>query len=502
MKTRNSLFLALIILITACTPTEIASPTQAATATMLTSPSATNAPTQTATQPPIPPTATTTPAPFSALHAVSLQYLAPTEADAIEVAQSLGYLASGAHPSNMCGPLAAIILREGGVISPYTDLYNFWLLNPRAHQATLKRVFPESRFTLTEIRMPLLEYDFAANPLEVGDFLYLYAGPNGNFEHMLTVTRIDEAGRAYTVTNVNTDDGYYVDEFVLYDPSAPQEGLFYRWNNREYDYLGLTGSGGFDIWRPLTDWETGDAALTESINNTIESAGGEWHILIKELDGEILYQRNTHDNTHIASIIKIPIALLFMQSIQPQPTDLNEYLASHAREDRSYEQLLSAMLVNSEEPATGAIYRITQKNGLDFTSTLENWGVEDVNIPYRKTTLHDLSLLLEGLYLHELVSNEASNLLLTLMSEYTENDDQRTGVLKEDFPEAKIYNKRGTLTDQFLVIGDVAIIEVNEKVYLVMIVGSQDKSLSVNNADLANTIEDIVRDFGAYLKGE
>ena len=127
---------------------------------------------------------------------------------------------------------------------------------------------------------------------------------------------------------------------------------------------------------------------------------------------------------------------------------------------------------------------------------------ENLNITYRKATLYDLSLLLEGLYLHELVSDEASELILDLMSEYTENDDQRTGVLKENFPEAKIYNKRGTLTDQFLVIGDVAIIEVNEKIYLVMIVGSQDKSLSVNNADLANTIENIVRDFGTYLKGE
>ncbi len=499
MKTRVSLFLALIILITACTPTKIASPT--AEATISPSATATNPPMPTATQTPLPPpTATATPVPFAALHEISIQYLAPSEADAAKIAQSLGYLVSGAHPSNLCGPLAATILREGGVISPYTDLYDFWLLNPRTDGRKLNYIFPKSRFDLTQVRAPIDEYNFGENPLQTGDFLYLYAGPNGNFEHMLTVTRVDEMGRAYTVTNVNTDKGYYIDEFMLYNPNAPQEGLFYRWNNRDYDYLGLTGSGGFDIWHPRSNWDKGDAALTASINETIDNAGGEWHLLIKELDGEILYQRNAHEVAHIASIIKIPIALLFMQSIQPPPADLNDYLASHAIDDRSYEQLLSAMLVNSEEPATGSIYHITQKNGLNTVETLENWGIEQTNIPYRTATLYDLSLLLEGLYHHELVSEQASEVILTLMGEYTENDDQRLGVLKEDFPKAKIYNKRGTLTFEFLVIADVAIIEVNEKIYEVFIVGNQDKNLSANSTGLAKTVEEITRDFSRYLQ--
>ena len=147
------------------------------------------------------------------------------------------------------GPLAAAILREGGVISPDTSLYNFWLLNPRIDGHKISVFFPENLFELTQIRTPIIEYAFAKNPLKAGDFLYLYAGPNGTFEHMLTVTRVDESGRAYTVTNVNTDDGYYIDEFMLYDPNAPKTGLFYRWNDREYDHLGLTGSGGFDIWQ-------------------------------------------------------------------------------------------------------------------------------------------------------------------------------------------------------------------------------------------------------------
>ncbi len=500
MKIQISFFLTFTIFLSACTPVEIVSPT--ASATMPAPATATDNPIPTTTQTLIPPTATATPAPFAALHEISLQYLTESGRDASAVAQALGYLISGAHASNMCGPLAAEILRKGRVISPYTDIYDFWLLNPRTHGHILKRVFPKNRFDLIEVRMPIADYDFSENPLKVGDFLYLYAGPNGNFEHMLTVTRVDKTGKAYTVTNLNTDNGYIIDEFMLYDPNSPKEGLIYRWNNREYDYLGLTGSGGFDIWRPKSGWDKGDAMLSASIDEVLDSAGGDWHILIKEVNGERLYARNIHEVTHIASIIKIPIALLFMQAIQARSDDLENYLTSHAFEDRSYEQLISAMLVNSEEPATGAIYRITQGSGLDMVSTLESWGIEEISIPYRTATIYDLSLIFEGLYQHKFISEQGNNYILNLMGEYTENDDERLGVLKEVFPQAKIYNKRGTLTKDFLVIGDSAIIEIDDKSYLMIIIGAQDEYNRVNNTDLANTIEDITRVFGNYLLAE
>ena len=456
-----------------------------------------------ATQTPIPPTAipTAIPVPFSTLHKVSLQYTAPSEAEAIFTAQELGYIASGAHPSNMCGPLAAAILREGGVISPYIDLYDFWLLNPRIDERKIRVFFPENRFELIQVRTPINEYNFAENPLKTGDFLYLYAGQNGNFEHMLTVTRVDDEGRAYTVTNLNTDDGYYIDEFMLYDLSASKTGLIYRWNDRTYDHLGLTGSGGFDIWRPKENWDEGNAELTASINETLKNSGGEWHILIKELDGERLYARNIHEVTHIASIFKIPLAFLFLESIDPTPTDFTDYLANHGTEDRSYEQLLSAMLIKSEEQATGILFKVVSKNGLRMEETLKSWGLKDVNMLYRTATIYDLYLLLDSLYHQEFVSEQASELVFDLMGEYTENDDVRIGVLKESFPQAEIYNKRGTLTKEFLVIADAALVKLDEdRVYIVIIAGSQDKALSVNNTDLENAIEDITRDFAKYLQ--
>jgi len=68
----------------------------------------------------------------------------------------------------------------------------------------------------------------------------------------LTVTRVDEFGRAYSVTNNFTDAGFVILEYLLYDPSHPGEGIFYEWPDPANRHLGLTGFGGMDVWRPIS----------------------------------------------------------------------------------------------------------------------------------------------------------------------------------------------------------------------------------------------------------
>jgi hypothetical protein len=85
--------------------------------------------------------------------------------------------------------------------------------------------------------------------LYAGDFLYLFAGDSGSFEHMLVVSRVDESGRAFAVTNLNTTEGVVIREVMLYDPNEPGKGQFYEWTNRANDALGRTGYGGYWLWR-------------------------------------------------------------------------------------------------------------------------------------------------------------------------------------------------------------------------------------------------------------
>jgi len=222
-------------------------------------PSPTLVPSKTST-----PSATPTPTPRGALtweqeerlHRASLRFLAENEADAtLIVRDQIDYLLSnGEDPSLACGPIAAVILRDAGLLPPDTDLHGFWLLDPRTRtsQIVLETYFPKERYAWLQFDTSTTKFDFTAFPLLPGDFLYLYAGPNGTFEHIITVTRVDEAGRAYTVSNLRTEAGFVIRELMLYDPSDPGVGQFYDWMNRELNgWLGMTGDGGFDLWRPL-----------------------------------------------------------------------------------------------------------------------------------------------------------------------------------------------------------------------------------------------------------
>ena len=99
---------------------------------------------------------------------------------------------------------------------------------------------------------PLVSMDYKEDPLYAGDFLYLFAGDSGSFEHMLVVSRVDEDGRAYAVTNLKTPEGMVISEAMLYDPNKPGIGQFYEWTNRANDALGRTGYGGYWLWRLKT----------------------------------------------------------------------------------------------------------------------------------------------------------------------------------------------------------------------------------------------------------
>ncbi len=188
-----------------------------------------------------------------ALVAAAQAYVSLTADSAQETAISLDYIGRNANPATMCGPLSLAILRDAGIIQPDIPLIEFYYLNPRPGNGDrhLNKVFPPDRFEKIIHESSIAETDFSKNPLFPGDFLYLFAGHSGSFEHMLVVTRVDEAGRAFSVTNINNGDGVIIQEVMLYDPALPGIGQFYEWTSWENRNIGRTGYGGFWLWRPL-----------------------------------------------------------------------------------------------------------------------------------------------------------------------------------------------------------------------------------------------------------
>jgi len=66
---------------------------------------------------------------------------------------------------------------------------------------------------------------------------------------MLVVNRVDSEGRAYAVTNRNTDQGFVISEVLLYHPEKSRVGMFAVWTERPNKLEGATGFAGYEVWR-------------------------------------------------------------------------------------------------------------------------------------------------------------------------------------------------------------------------------------------------------------
>ncbi|GAB4430945.1 MAG: hypothetical protein Kow002_19290 [Anaerolineales bacterium] len=187
------------------------------------------------------------------LYAASLNFRRGSTPEARILGESFNGRGYGA-PSDICGPLSIAILQEAGLLDKNIDPHDFWLLNPDVPEKRelLKRVFPPERYENRRFKVKLNRFNWRENPLQPGDFVYIYAGTGGNFEHMLVVNRVDSQLRAYAVTNFNTPEGFVINEVLLYDPANPHEGIFQQWTARHFDLLGSTGFDGFELWRLRT----------------------------------------------------------------------------------------------------------------------------------------------------------------------------------------------------------------------------------------------------------
>jgi hypothetical protein len=184
------------------------------------------------------------------LYNAALTFIAPTYEESKKMSVAINGLRFS-DPNTTCGPLAIAILQRAQIIGTENVPHDFFLVNPDngLDRQLLEKTFPNEHYTNTRYRVKLNQVDWMAQPLMPGDFLYIYAGEQGNFEHMLVVTRVDHAGRAYSVTNYNTDQGFIINEVLLYDPAVPSAGIFAEWTKRKDQLLGSTGFAGFEVWR-------------------------------------------------------------------------------------------------------------------------------------------------------------------------------------------------------------------------------------------------------------
>ena len=201
--------------------------------------------------------------------------------------------------------------------------------------------------------------------------------------------------------------------------------------------------------------------IEEQIDRIITQSGGRWHIIIKEVDGETIFSLLPEQRINIASVVKVPIALLFFEVLKENGIpegELKKYIQMTGTGGRTFDQLLYAMLVKSEEDATEILYAYI-KRSINIPAQLREWEITGIDLDARRFTALGVASIFERLFKGDFVSPTSRSLILEYMNTYTPSDDFRIGSIKEKIPETyRIYNKRGSLLTPY-VVADSAILE-------------------------------------------
>lgn len=439
------------------------------------------------------------------LIAAARAYLAPDDDTAIQMAVAIDFVEGpfeGA--SNMCGPLSIRILQDAGLLGRWVSRNDFWLLNPRDNLDTLQETFPTELYHWFSYESPFSAHDFSAEPLMAGDFIYLTASPSDTFEHIFVVTRVDSAGRAYTVSNFLTEAGMVIEERMLYDPQQPGVGQVYDWADRSIrNTIGITGSGGYQIWR-VNDARSLDFAqrgparwLRDALDALFLNSSAAWYVQIEEIGGPLLYQFSPYSAFFPASTIKLPIALAAYAWIEEQDyTNWSSFLEEKGAGGRSYAQLLRAMLVDSEEEATELLVAHLGEAALE--ARWESWGLADTRVSPRRSSVRDLRTCFMAAYWGDWLNAASQKHLLGLLAAYTVNDEGRLGRLPQQLSAPMtIYNKRASLVSGPMTVADSGILEIGERSFF--FTGSALAGTGSSYEGLEAELDQAIALFGNYL---
>jgi len=239
----------------------------------------------------------------------------------------------------------------------------------------------------------------------------------------------------------------------------------------------------------------------EDIKNSLAESlieGVDWHVIIENEGGERLFERNPDELFHPASTIKLPVALVVLKILEERGDSL-EKIKSYGI-GRSWAELVSAMIVKSEEAATESLEFFARGDN-QLRNYLDEWGLRQTTFDPRLSTAEDLLLSLKLVNNQDVLSEDFNNFLLELMGEYTENDETLLGVLSAELPQCKFYNKRGTLTNP-MVVADMGILKCPEQTWYLVIAGTPQEDSAVKYEDIQAAIENFGRTFAPYCEAK
>lgn len=462
----------------------------------------------------------------SGLASTARSYIAKTPEEADEVSTLLrGQPNSSA--SNICGPLSYAPLlglaRSGGSLvhkgTPVTDGIlpsEMWIASPEGLETSNPKLFewafdPQKFDHIVETRS-IGDIDFNTTLLKPGDFIFFQGGSSA---HFITVSSEDEAGRLFAVTNLPDADGeFIIDEVMLWDP-ATKKGFLRDFAKGYGPDKITTGKNGYHLWRRRDTLASNGVEVkmderSLQFRNTLQAVlgntQGDWNIVLFDLDENkgIFYWRNRIEY-HPASTIKVPLAAVLMRNINQvyekeiQAEGFAQILTTKGAEGRSFDQLIRAMLVYSEEAATETCARYAE-TVKPLIKQFEDIGLHYTTYIPRKSTQMDLLHSWKLIFGKEFLNPYEQEYLLNMLSEQTDNDGTRIGVIPQRIPHSRVWNKRGSLIQGIYTMQDTGVVEMPwGKRYYIGIAGTRPPNASsYDDRYLVNIIEEVSKKFCTY----
>ena len=218
----------------------------------------------------------------------------------------------------------------------------------------------------------------------------------------------------------------------------------------------------------------GPSGLSEILQSVVSSAPpGEWEVYLHDLEGGTIVNVGADQPLHPASTIKVAIAIAFLRWSESQPGF--RWTSGPVAHQRSFEQLLRAMVVISEEDATASLTDfLMQQEKIDLNREVQSWGATQTTVVPRSSTAQDLGLILERLAEGELLSPAGTDYLLGLMRTPTPSKETRLGAGLPVGPRNLLAHKTGTTFEQGLgVVADTGYVQWQGARYVIVVLSNR-----------------------------
>lgn|SRR5690625_2860238 len=263
--------------------------------------------------------------------------------------------------------------------------------------------------------------------------------------------------------------------------------------------------------------------LIEKIKAFTKETGGTWGISLKDMQTDEAWAMNGDERFHAASVIKVPIMAAVFQAIEKGHHSLAEKIALQAEElvggtgvlqhmtpgtKLTIEDLLLLMIIQSDNTATNMMIELVGRSAIqNFIAEQEMKNTilhnklmlppEERGKGFNQTSAHDNARLLEKMYHHTLVSEDASKQMLAMMKKQQITNCLPHFIrfdypqLAEDSPKWQIGHKTGSISKHR---HDVGLFYVNDRAMVVSVL-----SRDAYERDLEETIARIGEAVFNYL---